>query len=61
MTVTKPVASDPLRDHFFTEAVADRAEALGAGHRTVAYVIALETIDQAARARGTSAFFQGSD
>ncbi len=44
-----------------TEAVADRAEALGAGHRTVAYVIALETIDQAARARGTSAFFQGSD
>lgn len=43
-----------------TEAVANRAETLGAGHRTAAYVIALETIDQAARARGTSAFFQGS-
>lgn len=43
-----------------TEAVANRAETLGAAHRTAAYVIALETIDQAARARGTSAFFQGS-
>ncbi len=42
-----------------TKAVADRAETLGAGHRTAAYVIALETIDKAAQARGTSAFFQG--
>ncbi|ROO27554.1 Glu/Leu/Phe/Val family dehydrogenase [Salinisphaera japonica] len=42
-----------------TKAVADRAEALGAAHRTAAYVIALETIDKAAQARGTSAFFQG--
>lgn len=42
-----------------TKAVADRAETLGAAHRTAAYVIALETIDKAAQARGTSAFFQG--
>ncbi|WP_348761906.1 Glu/Leu/Phe/Val dehydrogenase [uncultured Salinisphaera sp.] len=42
-----------------TKRVANRADELGIGHRTAAYVIALEKLDQAARARGTSAFFQG--
>ncbi|RJS91078.1 Glu/Leu/Phe/Val dehydrogenase [Salinisphaera sp. Q1T1-3] len=44
-----------------TERVAERAETLDIGHRTAAYVIAIEKLDQAAEARGTSAFFRGDD
>ncbi|MES1923992.1 Glu/Leu/Phe/Val dehydrogenase [Salinisphaera sp. T31B1] len=41
-----------------TEAVAERAETLEVGYRTAAYVIALEKLEAAAKARGTSAFFR---
>ena len=41
-----------------TQRVAGRAESLDIDHRTAAYVIALEKLDAAARARGTSSFFR---
>ena len=41
-----------------TKRVAERAESLDIDHRTAAYVIALEKLDAAARARGTSSFFR---
>ena len=41
-----------------TQRVADRAEELDIDYRTAAYVIALEKLEKAAEARGTSAFFR---
>lgn len=41
-----------------TKAVAERAEEHDIDYRTAAYVIALEKLEAAARARGTSAFFR---
>jgi len=43
-----------------TEAVAERVEELDIDYRTAAYVIALEKLEAAATARGTSAFFRDS-
>ncbi|MES1929375.1 Glu/Leu/Phe/Val dehydrogenase [Salinisphaera dokdonensis CL-ES53] len=41
-----------------TQRVAERANALDIDYRTAAYVLALEKLESAARARGTSAFFR---
>ena len=41
-----------------TQRVADRADRLDIDYRTAAYVLALEKLENAARARGTSAFFR---
>ncbi|MES1938870.1 Glu/Leu/Phe/Val dehydrogenase [Salinisphaera sp. T5B8] len=41
-----------------TERVAERAESLEIDYRTAAYVIALEKLENAAQARGTSSFFR---
>lgn len=41
-----------------TERVAERARSLDIDYRTAAYVLALEKLEDAARARGTSAFFR---
>jgi glutamate dehydrogenase (NADP+) len=41
-----------------TQRVAERAESLEIDYRTAAYVLALEKLESAARARGTSAFFR---
>ena len=41
-----------------TQRVADRADRLDIDNRTAAYVLALEKLENAARARGTSAFFR---
>ena len=44
-----------------TRAVAERAEKLDIDYRTAAYVIALEKLEAAATARGTSAFFRNDN
>ena len=44
-----------------TQAVAERAEQHDIDYRTAAYVHALEKLEAAARARGTSAFFRDGD